>query len=434
MLLRALLQMMTVPLALATSHALAQGLPTAKPEAIGLSPAKLQRLTDAFQAEVDKGAIPGAVLMVARDGKVGYLKAIGFQDRERQIVMKPDSIFWVASLTKPIATVAAMMLVEEGKIQLEDPIWAYLPEMKGLKVGVEKTDAAGGNAELSLEPAQREMTIQDLLRHTSGLTYGVFGKSLVKQKYNDANLFDANQTLAEFTSKLAKLPLAHQPGTMWDYSMSTDVLGRVVEVVSGMPFDQFVAERITKPLGMSSTGFYATGEDIGRIAEPQIDPETQKRPAVIDVTKRPNWLSGGGGMISTGSDYLRFTQMLLNGGVLDGTRLLSPKTVAFMTSDHLPPDITYSRETLQLFEPTAMAPTPRDGQGFGLGFAVRTQPGQNPRPGSVGEFYWGGIYGTYFWVDPKEKLIAVMMMQVSGALRSHYRALIRNLVYQALVN
>ena len=209
--------------------------------------------------------------------------------------------------------------------------------MKGLKVGVEKTDAAGGNAELSLEPAQREMTIQDLLRHTSGLTYGVFGKSLVKQKYNDANLFDANQTLAEFTSKLAKLPLAHQPGTMWDYSMSTDVLGRVVEVVSGMPFDQFVAERITKPLGMSSTGFYVTGEDIGRIAEPQIDPETQKRPAVIDVTKRPNWLSGGGGMVSTAADYMRFTQMLLNGGVLDGTRLLSPKTVAFMTSDHLPP-------------------------------------------------------------------------------------------------
>jgi CubicO group peptidase (beta-lactamase class C family) len=221
---------------------------------------------------------------------------------------------------------------------------------------------------------------------------------------------------------------------MWDYSMSTDVLGRVVEVVSGMPFDQFVAERITKPLGMSSTGFYATGEDIGRIAEPQIDPETQKRPAVIDVTKRPNWLSGGGGMVSTATDYLRFTQMLLNGGVLDGTRLLSPKTVAFMTSDHLPPDITYSRETLQLFEPTAMAPTPRDGQGFGLGFAVRTQPGQNPRPGSVGEFYWGGIYGTYVWVDPKEKLIAVMMMQVSGALRSHYRSLYRNLVYQALVN
>ena len=415
--------------------ALAQGLPQAsKPEEVGLSSERLKRVTAAFQADVDKGALAGAVVLIARDGKLAYSEAIGFQDREKKIPMHSDAIFRIASMSKPITSVAIMMLVEEGKIQLEDPIWVYLPEMKGLKVGVEKTDAAGGNAELSLEPAQREMTIQDLLRHTSGLTYGVFGKSLVKQKYNDANLFDANQTLGEFISKLSKLPLAHQPGTMWDYSMSTDVLGRVVEVVSGMPFDQFVAERITKPLGMSSTGFYVTGEDIGRIAEPQIDPETQKRPAVIDVTKRPNWLSGGGGMVSTATDYLRFTQMLLNGGVLDGTRLLSPKTVAFMTSDHLPPDITYSRETLQLFEPTAMAPTPRDGQGFGLGFAVRTQPGQNPRPGSVGEFYWGGIYGTYFWVDPKEKLIAVMMMQVSGALRSHYRSLIRNLVYQALVN
>lgn len=414
--------------------ALAQGLPHAdSPEEVGLSSERLKRVTAAFQADVDKGQLAGAVLMIARNGKLAYCEAIGFQDREKNLPMHTDAIFRIASMSKPITSVAIMMLVEEGKIQLEDPIWVYLPEMKGLQVGVEKTDAAG-NAELALEPAQREMTIQDLLRHTSGLTYGVFGKSLVKQKYNDANLFDANQTLAQFISKLSKLPLAHQPGTMWDYSMSTDVLGRVVEAVSGMPLDQFVAERITKPLGLSDTGFYVAEQNLGRLAEPQVDQATQKRPTVIDVTKRPNWLSGGGGMVSTGPDYLRFTQMLLNGGVLDGARLLSPKTVAFMTSDHLPPDITYSRETLQLFEPTAMAPTPRDGQGFGLGFAVRTQPGENPRPGSVGEFYWGGIYGTYFWVDPKEKLIAVMMMQVSGPQRSHYRSLMRNLVYQAVVN
>jgi CubicO group peptidase (beta-lactamase class C family) len=414
--------------------ALAQGLPHASnPEEVGLSSERLKRVTAAFQADVDKGVLAGAGVMIARNGKLAYCEAIGFQDREKNLPMHTDAIFRIASMSKPITSVSIMMLVEEGKIQLEDPIWVYLPEMKGLQVGVEKTDATG-SAALVLEPAQREMTIQDLLRHTSGLTYGVFGKSLVKQKYNDANLLDANQTLAEFISKLSKVPLAHQPGTMWDYSMSTDVLGRVVEVVSGMPFDQFVAERITKPLGLSDTGFFVAEQHISRIAEPQIDQATQKRPTVIDVTKRPNWLSGGGGMVSTGPDYLRFTQMLLNGGVLDGTRLLSPKTVAFMASDHLPPDITYSRETLTLFEPTAMAPTPRDGQGFGLGFAVRTQPGENPRPGSVGEFYWGGIYGTYFWVDPKENLIAVMMMQVSGALRSHYRSLIRNLVYQAVVN
>ncbi len=415
--------------------ALAQGLPHAsKPEEVGLSSERLKRVTTVFQADVDKGAIAGAVVLVARNGKLAYCEAIGFQDREKKLPMHTDAIFRIASMSKPITSVAIMMLVEEGKIQIEDPIWVYLPEMKGLQVGVEKSDASGGNAELSLEPAQREMTIQDLLRHTSGLTYGVFGKSPVKQKYLEANLLDPNQTLAEFISRLSKVPLAHQPGTMWDYSMSTDVLGRVVEVVSGMPFDQFVAERIAKPLGLSDTGFYVPVQDTGRIAEPQIDPQTQKRPSMIDVTKRPNWLSGGGGMVSTGLDYVRFGQMLLNGGELDGTRLLSPKTVALMTSDHLPPDITYSRETLQLFEPTAMAPTPRDGQRFGLGFAVRTQPGQNPRPGSVGDFYWGGIYGTYFWVDPKEKLVAVMMMQVSGAIRNHYRSLMRNLVYQALVN
>jgi CubicO group peptidase (beta-lactamase class C family) len=374
------------------------------------------------------------VVLIARNGKVAYCEAIGFQDREKKLPMRTDAIFRIASMSKPITSVAIMMLVEEGKIQLEDPAWAYLPELKDLQVGVEKTGAAGGNSELSLEPVRREMTVQDLLRHTSGLTYGVFGKSPVKQKYLDANLLDPNQTLAEFISRLSTLPLAHQPGTMWDYSMSTDVLGRVVEVVSGMPFDQFVAERIAKPLGLSHTGFWVAAEDAGRIAEPQIDPATERRPPMIDVTKRPNWLSGGGGMVSTASDYLRFSQMLLNGGALDGARLLSPRIVAFMTSDHLPPDIAYSREALELFEPTAMAPTPRDGQGFGLGFAVRTQPGQNPRPGSVGEFYWGGIYGTYFWVDPKEKLVAVMMMQVGGAQRSHYRSLIRNLVYQALVN
>ena len=415
--------------------ALAQGLPHAnKPEDVGFSSERLKRVTTAFQADVDKGAIAGVVVLIARNGKLAYCEAIGFQDREKQLPMHTVAIFRIASMSKPITTVAIMMLVEEGKIQIEDPIWVYLPEMKGLQVGVEKTDAAGGNAELALEPAQREMTIQDLLRHTSGLTYGVFGKSLVKQKYNEANLFDPNQTLAEFISKLSKLPLAHQPGTMWDYSMSTDVLGRVVEVASGIPFDQFVAERIAKPLGLSDTGFYVPAPETGRIAEPQIDPETQKRPPVIDVTKRPNWLSGGGGMVSTAFDYVRFSQMLLNGGELDGTRLLSPKTIALMTSDHLPPDINYSLETLKLFEPTAMAPTPRDGQGFGLGFAVRTQPGQNPRPGSVGEFYWGGIYGTYFWVDPKEKLVAVMMMQVGGAVRNHYRSLIRNLVYQAMVD
>jgi CubicO group peptidase (beta-lactamase class C family) len=277
------------------------------------------------------------------------------------------------------------------------------------------------------------MTIQDLLRHTSGLTYGIFGKSLVDQAYLAAKVFDPSQTLAEFVSKLSTLPLAHQPGTTWNYSMSTDVLARIVEVVSGVPFDQFIADRIVKPLRLSDTGFYVAEDKAGRVAQPQIDPATGKPQPMADVTKRPNWMSGGGGMVSTAADYVRFSEMLLNGGELDGVRLLSPRTIAFMTSDQLPPDIAYSPAMLQIFEPIAMAPTPRDGQGFGLGFAVRTQEGRNPRLGSPGEFYWLGLWGTEFWVDPSEKLIAVLMVQLPPAQGSHYQSLIRNLVYQALI-
>ena len=347
--------------------------------------------------------------------------------------MSTDAIFQIASMTKPFTSVAIMMLVEEGKILLSDPASVYLPEFKTLQVGVEKINVATGNPELSLEPAQRQMTIQDLLRHTSGLTYSFLGKSLVKEAYSEAKVFDPNQTLAEFVTKLSKLPLAHQPGTTWDYSMSTDVLGRIVEVVSGVPFDQFIADRIVKPLRLSDTGFFVAEEKAGRVARPQVDPATGKPPPIADVTKRPNWMSGGGGMVSTASDYVRFSQMLLNGGELDGARLLSPHTVALMTSDQTPPDIAYSREALQIFEPLGIAPTPRDGQGFGLGFMVRTRTGQNMVPGSAGVFYWQGAWGTAFWVDPKEKLIAVLLVQVPLLQGPHYQSLIRNLVYQALM-
>ncbi|MGO9683150.1 MAG: serine hydrolase domain-containing protein [Beijerinckiaceae bacterium] len=417
------------------ASAFAQGLPRAsQPEDLGFSSERLKRVTSAFQADVDKGTIPGAVVLIARNGKVAYFEAIGFQDREKKIPMSTDAIFRIASMTKPFTSVATMMLVEEGKILLNGRVSVYLPEFKALQVGVEKINAATGNPELTLEAAQREMTIEDLLRHTSGLTYSFLGKSLVKQAYSEANVFDPNQTLAEFVTKLSKLPLAHQPGTTWDYSMSTDVLGRVVEVVSGVPFDQFIADRIVKPLGLSDTGFWVAAEKLGRLAEAQVDPATGKRPALPDVISRPNWLSGGGGMVSTASDYVRFSQMLLNGGELDSVRLLSPYTVALMTTNQTPPDIAYSREALQIFEPLGIAPTPRDGQGFGLGFMVRTQTGQNMLPGSPGVFYWQGAWGTAFWVDPKQKLIAVLMVQVSLLQGSHYQSLIRNLVYQSLMN
>lgn len=289
-------------------------------EDAGFSSERLGRIRQFFQGEVDKGAIPGAVLMVARNGKVVYRQAVGYQNREEKIAMKEDSIFRIFSMTKPIATVAVMMLAEEGKIDLLAPASQYLPEFKDLKVGAEKMDAGTGKAALVLEPVQRAMTVQDLLRHTSGLVYGPFGNTLVHQAYNQANLFDPNQTLAEFVTKLSKLPLAHQPGTTWEYGMSVDVLGRIVEVVSGMPFDRFVEERITKPLGMPDTAFYMNPERIARAAEMQVDPATGKRPEYgnpQDLTKeKVKWFSGGGGMVSTASDYARFSQMLVNGGEL----------------------------------------------------------------------------------------------------------------------
>jgi CubicO group peptidase (beta-lactamase class C family) len=414
------------------SSILGQGLPDAKrPEDLGFSSERLARMTQFFQNEVDRGAIPGATLLIAREGKLVYLEAPGYQDREKSVPMKRDAIFRIASMTKPITSVAVMMLAEEGKIDLLAPVSQYVPEFKNVRVGVEKTDSSTGKPALSLADPQRPMTVQDLLRHTSGLVYGPFGTSLVHQAYNRADLFDNDQTLAEFVSKLSKLPLAHEPGSVWEYGMSTDVLGRIVELVSGMPFDRFVESRITRPLGMHDTGFYLSAAQVPRVAEPQVDPTTGKRPganSVENLTKeKQKWFSGGGGLLSTATDYARFCQMLLNGGELDGVRLLSPKTIRVMASDQLPPGIPRSG-----YED--MAPTLELGQSFGLGFAVRTDVGHNPLSGSVGDYFWAGAFGTYFWVDPKEKLFAVMMVQMPFEQSGYYRRAFRELVYGALLH
>ncbi|MDI4232918.1 serine hydrolase [Bradyrhizobium sp. Arg237L] len=415
-----------------TFPAVAEPLPKAsQPEELGISAQRLKILDAAFQSEVDSGKLPGAVVLIVRNGKVAYSRAFGYQDREKQIAMKPDAIFRIASMTKPLVSVAAMMLVEEGKLQLVSPVSAFLPEFKEVKVGVEKANDGTGKPELVLEPPRREMTIHDLLRHTSGLTYGQFGDSLVKQAYRSANIGAPGESLAAVVSKLAQLPLAYQPGTTFEYSMSTDVLGRVVEVASGMELDQFIAERITKPLGMPDTGFYVSEGHAGRVAEPQVDAATGKRPPMRDVSVRPSWLSGGGGMVSTAADYARFCQMLLNGGAFEGRRFLSPRTVAYMTTDHLPPGTVIS-QAVQGFG--SLIPSPALGQGFGLGFAVRTDVGRNPMPGSVGEFYWTGSSGTTFWIDPKENLVAILMVQVPLLRGAYYRSLIRNMVYQAFAN
>jgi CubicO group peptidase (beta-lactamase class C family) len=415
---------------------LAQDLPKlSRPEEAGFSSERIARITQFFQSEVDKGAIPGAVLLVGRNGKLVYRQAVGYQDREKKTPMKADAIFRIFSMTKPIATVAVMMLAEEGKIDVMAPVSQYLPEFKDVKVGVEKMDAATGKPALLLEAPVHAMIVQDLLRHTSGIVYGPFGNMLVHQEYDKANLFDPGQTLAEFVTKLSKLPLAHQPGTVWEYGMSVDVLGRIVEVASGLPFDRFVEERITKPLGMRDTAFYVSAAQVPRVAEPQVDPTTGKRPTfgeASDLTKeKVKWFSGGGGMLSTVSDYSRFCQMLVNGGELDGVRLLSPKTLAVMTSDQLPPNASRVAllEALQ-----DMAPIPEMGQSFGLGFAVRTAPGHTPVSGSVRDYFWAGAAGTYFWVDPQEKMYAIMMLQMPFVQAGYYRRGMRETVYGALIH
>lgn len=402
----------------------------AQPGSAGFSSARLQRLTEKFEGDVRAGVIPGAVVLIVRNGKVAYFRAFGERDKAANAPMKTDSIFRIASMTKPVTTVAALLLVEEGRLQLADPVSRYLPELKQLQVGVEKVDAANGERTLVLEPARREMTVQDLMRHTSGITYGPFGDSLVQRAYRAANTMDDQQTNAEMLTKLSKLPLAYQPGTMFEYSMSTDVLGRIVEVVAGKDLNQFVAERITKPLHLTNTGFLLDREQTARLAEPQRNKNNTPIVVGYNPARPPKWFSGGGGLLSTAEDYARFSQMLLNGGELDGTRILSRKMVQLMTSDHLPPDIGYGAFTLEL---GLTAPLPQLGQGYGLGVGVRKEQGRSPVPGSIGDYFWGGATGPYYWIDPQEQLIAIMMMQEPNTQRrTYYRSVMRNLVYQAL--
>jgi CubicO group peptidase (beta-lactamase class C family) len=395
------------------------GLPKAdRPKEVGLSAKRLARVSATFRQDVESNMIPGAVVLIARGGRVAYAEAFGWRDREAKAPMELDAIFRIASMTKPLTSVAAMILAEEGKLQIAAPVADYLPELAERTVGAERV------------PAKRVMTVQDLLRHTSGLTYAAFGDSPVQMIWRDAQPMTPDQTNAEMVTKLAPLPLMFEPGTTWEYSMSTDVLGRVVEVVSGQDLADFIDARICRPLGLHDTGFAATGERAARVAEPQIDPATGSRPPMRDVAQPARWASGGGGAVSTATDYARFCQMLLNGGELDGTRLLAPKTVALMVSDHLPPGCNYGDTARPRFG--ALAPVPEMGYGFGLGFAVRTDAGRCPLPGSVGEYFWGGVLGTSFWIDPVEQLVVVAMM-LAPERRLYYRHLLRPLVYGALV-
>ena len=389
-------------------------LPHAKPERLGLSPTRLQRMSDAFKREVDKGTVPGVTVMVARRGQIGWFDAIGRQNPAASAPMAKDSIFRIFSMTKPIVSVGIMMLVEDGHFLLSDPIAKFIPEFAEQKVGVEN------HGKLELVPVQRPITVQDLLRHTSGITYDHTGNSLVQQLYQQSRLRSRKITNAEHAGLVAGLPLICQPGAEWNYSRSTDILGRIIEVASGKTLSAFLTERILAPLQMAETAFHTSEETAGRLAEPFLtDPWNGEKVQLFNMLERPVMESGGGGLVSTTMDYARFCQMLLSGGALDGVRIIGRKTLQLMASDHLGP-------TVKVNSPLMPA-----GHGFGLGFAVRTHEGMAPFAGSLGEFFWSGMAGTYFWIDPKEDLFAVFMMQGPGQ-RQHFRYLLRSLVYAAI--
>ncbi len=423
--------MSVVAVALAVAlPAAAQGIPKAQsPEEVGFLSTRLKRLSDRINEGVRNNELPGAVVLIARNGKIVMFESFGFRDREAKAPMTNDAIFRIASMTKPIVSVATMMLMEEGKLSLADPVSKYIPAFAETQVSVERKNT-DGTVELGLEPQFRPMTIQDLLRHTSGLTYGAAGSNPVKRSYVDMKVTASDQTNADMVAKLSKLALLYQPGTTWEYSMSTDVLGRVVEVASGMPLDKFIDERIAKPLKLGDTGFDVSADKKDRGARPQKEGPKNEMPPIPDVTFKAIWKSGGGGMVSTAADYARFLQMFANGGQLDGVRLISRKTIDLMTADHLSPDIKMGVDMGRF---GTMEPSKRMGQGFGLGFAVRNDQGRNPLAGSPNDYYWSGVWGTHFWHDPRERMYVVFMMQSPAAGRS-YRYLVRDLVYQALVN
>lgn len=404
-----------------TQSAWGEPLPTAAPEEVGLSSERLAQIGDMLQKGVDEGEIPGAVVLVARQGKIAYFEAVGMRDTTSSAPLEKDSIFRIYSMTKPFTSVAAMMLVEDGVITLADPVSKYLPAFKNVEVGVEIFDAASGTVVFKRAPAENPITVHDLLRHTAGFVYGIFGSTGVHKAYQEADMDNLVMSPAEFDERLASMPLINQPGTTWEYGHSTDVLGRVVEAASGMTLGEFFEARISGPLGLDDTAFWVSPEKQDRIAEPIPGNDPGVPLGYLDVTKPPSIDAGGQGLTSTVGDYARFAQMLLNGGELDGARLLGRKTVQFMAADHVG-DLDRGPRFL-----------PGPGYTFGLGFGVRTDQGMSVVPGSPGEFYWGGYAGTYFWIDPEEDLVAVYMMQ-SITNRNYYRLLFKSMVLQSIVD
>ena len=398
--------------------ALDRNLKVVDPEDVGLSSERLSRLSAAMQTFVDEGKLAGSVTMIARHGKTAFFETFGYQDIADSIPMSTDSIFRIYSMTKPITGVAMMILFEEGKFRLSDQVEMYIPEFEDLKVA----SGIGKDGPL-VEEAHHPMTIRELMTHTAGLTYGYFSQSQVDSLYVKSGILNS-KTLKEMVIKLSEIPLRQQPGTLWHYSVAVDVQAYLVEVLSGSPFNVFLKERIFDPLGMLDTDFYVPTEKAGRLAQVYTyDKEGQLIPMGGLQTQDPylnppTFFSGGGGLVSTAMDYVRFCQMLLNGGELDGVRILSPLTVNLMRRNHLPKDMVEM--------------TPGSGTGFGLDFAVVLDPIQ-ANTFSKGEFYWGGLAGTWFWIDPVEDLVFVGMIQQMGDARPDVRSLTRRLTYQAII-
>jgi CubicO group peptidase (beta-lactamase class C family) len=387
--------------------AAAQALPIAEPESLGLSAQRLNNISKVFDVHIKQGKLPGVVLMIARDGKLAYSDALGFRDPVQRKAMKQDAIFRIYSMSKPLVSVAAMMLVEDGVLQLTDPVSKFLPALKDLEVSVAHVDPAFAKT-----------------------TY-----TRVKEAYAQGRLYSPTRnfdirdlTPSQQITAFSRSPLAHQPGTVWEYSLASDLLGRVVEAASGQRLADFLEQRLFAPLRMPDSGFWVEGKDLGRVAEPlPTDAAGNRTVRLIDVARKPANDSGGAGAVSTAADYLRFSQMLLSGGKLDGKRVMSRSSIALMTSDHLGDRIKTALTPGEL-----LLGTP--GYTFGLGFAVRKGQGIAGVPGSEGEFTWGGYAGTYFWIDPKERIVAVYMSQAPGPTRAYYRKLFRQLVYAAIID
>ena len=399
-------------------HARAQ----ADPGAAAPSPARLERLSGFFANEVATGKLAGAIVLIQQHGRPIYFKCFGVRDVATKQPMTPDTIFALHSMTKPITSLAAMMLIDNGKLALADPVSKYIPAFAAVKVGVDsKTES--GDSVLKLVPPNRPVTIEDLLRHTSGITYDYIGGDLIKKAYTDADIFEGHFDNKEFAQRVARLPLARQPGTLWRYGHSTDVLGRIIEIVSGKSLFEFLKQRILSPLGMTSTRFVLHGAaEWARMAEPLPD-DAILRLAEHDRRAHPEWESGGGGLVSTITDYARFAQMLLDGGRLDGKQYLSPTAFKQMTTDHIGPGSGVARDYFYF---------PGDGFGFGYGLAVRTDPGnaKPPPPGSIGELKWDSGSGTYFGADPKLDMLYILMEQTQTE-RGRIVPAFKKLVYDA---